>query len=357
MTASASAQLSEKRIKRLKATVMNPVQSLEIRLSALKRIYADRLNDRGQIERNFCVWDPIGRNGPILSTVNDQKLRSMAYGLVLNTSVYQDENQLRDDLRSGRCDLALMRGHQIHEFNRFTATLEAPGGVPSVRHMQILNQVLSSPKMAGRMIEGEYVIAGIAYLGESYLFQRHASNNRFDTFKNKVLGASKDQPALGLVARTLSNKVKVMETSDMAQAFLEDQSDGMFSSLVSYYALMQGKINGPVKLMNMSQSIDTLQIVARLERVPSEMSQLMREDMALKFRHYVKQVDKEKKNIPAQYWMPLSVKQVRQQSERLQSVRLALKKQGKYDPYMLKLLRKVRCKLNKHAQECVNPVE
>ena len=68
--------LAKKRIAKLESTVMNPNLPLEKRIRALRKLYAGDFKS-GKIERTFCVWDPLGRAGPISSTVNDQKLRSM----------------------------------------------------------------------------------------------------------------------------------------------------------------------------------------------------------------------------------------------------------------------------------------
>ena len=159
--ATSSDDLAGKRLDKLETTVMNPNLPLEKRIRALRKLYSDQFVN-GKIDRTFCIWDPLGKSGPIASAADDQKLRSLHYGMDLTIIAYQDEKKLVDELRSGDvCDAALISGGSALEFNRFSGTIESMGGLPERQHLQLLMQVLASPKMADRLTGDEYVFLGL----------------------------------------------------------------------------------------------------------------------------------------------------------------------------------------------------
>ena len=113
--ADTSGDLESRRNSKLEATVMNPNLPLEKRIRALKKLQVDEMVG-GRILRTFCVWDPLGKAGPISSTVDDQKLRSLHYGMDLTVITFQDEVELLDALRTDdRCDAALIRSTNLLE--------------------------------------------------------------------------------------------------------------------------------------------------------------------------------------------------------------------------------------------------
>ncbi len=344
-------ELSEKKLAKLNSTVMNMNLPLQNRVRALKKLHADQLVN-GKIERSFCVWDPLGRNGPIYATVDDQKLRSLHYGLALDIRAFTDEKELIDKLRSGECDAALVRGNQVYEFNKFTATLEAPGAVPSTQHLQILSQVIASPKTAKRMEQGDYVVAGVAYLGDSYIIRNGTTQGTFSGLSRQKLGVLDDDLTLVAMAKQLNGKAIAQPPVRAAESFVNRQVDAILAPAVIYHALISGQLDGPVRIMNMPQSLSTMQLIGRKEKFPTGLAQLLREDFLFKFDNYVNRVKAEVRNVPAENWQSLDKTEQKKRSKQLQQLRLAMRDQGTYDAKMLKLMRKVRCKIDASADEC-----
>lgn len=347
----AAPALSASKLTKLNSTVMNMNLPLQNRVRALKKLHADQLV-RGKIERSFCVWDPLGRNGPIYATVDDQKLRSLHYGLSLDIRAFTDEKALIAKLKSGECDTALVRGNQVYEFNKFTATLEAPGAVPSTQHLQILSQVIANPKTAKWMEQGDYVIAGVAYLGDSYVIRNGTSKGTFVGLSRQKLGVPDDDPALVAMAKQLNEKAIVQPPMRAAESFVNRQVDAILAPAVIYHALISGQLNGPIRIMNMPQSLSTMQLVARKDRFMPGLAQLLREDFLFKFDNYVNRVEAEVRNVPAENWQSVSVGEQQKRNKQLQQLRLAMRDEGIYDARMLKLMRKVRCKIDANADEC-----
>ena len=66
-----AAERDAKQQDKLQATVMSQNLPLEKRNRALKKLYAAQL-EKGKINRSFCVWDMLGKAGPVFAAVDDQ---------------------------------------------------------------------------------------------------------------------------------------------------------------------------------------------------------------------------------------------------------------------------------------------
>lgn len=349
-------ELTQKKLEKLQSTVMNSNLPLQKRIRALTKIHADQL-ENGKIRRSFCVWDPLGQNGPIYATVDDQKLRSLHYGLALDVRAYQDESRLLSDLKSGECQAALMRGNRTHEFNRFVATLDAPGAVPDVEHFRTLSQAMASPKMAQRMEQGDYVVAGIAYLGDSYFVRQSRSRAGFSELQQQRLATVDHEPALKAIVKAINPNSLVLSANEMAQRFVKGELDAILVPAVIYHAFIAGQLNTQVQIMNMPQSLSTIQLIARRDAFPTSLAQILREDFLFKFDFYVKRVKDEERNVLADYWQQIPNTEQKRRAKQLQQLRLTLRDEGLYDPTMLRIMRKVRCKLDPTNSECIDVVE
>lgn len=352
----AAKDLTQKQIDKLQSTVMNMNLPLQKRIRALKKLHWDQL-DGGKINRSFCVWDPLGRNGPIYATVDDQKLRSLHYGLALDIRAYQDEDKLVADLKSGTCDAALIRGNRAYQFNRFVATLDAPGALPTVEHFRIVSQVIASPKSAARMEQGDYVVAGVAYLGDSYFIRHSRASSGFAELAKQKLGVIADEPSLVEMANQLTPTAQALSATASAEKFVNNELDALLAPAVIYHALISGQLNGPVRIMNMPQSLSTMQLIGRRDKFPTGLAQMLREDFLFKFDNYVKRVEAEVRNVPSEYWQAIPESEQKRRAKQLQALRLKLRDNGMYDAGMLRMMRKIRCKLEPQGNECLNPVE
>ncbi|MCA6064980.1 putative solute-binding protein [Thalassolituus marinus] len=352
----AADDLSDRKKERRRATVMGQHLPLEKRIRALRQLYGDQL-EGGKIVRSFCVWDMLGKSGPVYATVEDQTLRSLHYGLQLTVVPYQTESELINDLKNGTCDAALMSGSRALEFNRFAGTVEALGAVPDTNHLQTLIQVMASPKMADRLEGNGYVVMGVASLGENYLFARSEDISGPGSLSGKTIAVPQHDQSLQTLGKQLKAVVSGGEQLGIVQQFVSGQSDSMLAPLVAFYAAGAGQAGEEVKILNYPLSQSTIQLIGRQERFPTELAQMLREDFLFKFPQYVKRLEKERTNIRASLWRDMAQLDQSAFEQRMQKLRLYMRDRGDYDASMLKLARKVRCKTDPQRTECVNPVE
>jgi hypothetical protein len=65
-------------------------------------------------------------------------------------------------------------------------------------------------------------------------------------------------------------------------------------------------------------------------------------------------IDKNEKDVPKKYWMILEPEHEKAYQEALRQTRIQLTKDGVYDVTMMKVLKKIRCKIDANAPECSN---
>lgn len=343
--------LDERQIKRLSSTIMNNNMTLEKRVEALKVLHADELVN-GKVERSFCVWDILGRSGPVYATVEDQRFRAFHYGLELTVKAYQNETALVEDLRSGVCDAALISGARAMDFNRFTGTIEALGGIPDDEHLHTVFQLLSSPKLNKRMIEGEYVVLGVTTLGENYLYSQTGKALSLSDLSGMTVGVPSYDQSLSRLAEAYQARVELGELLTEVGRFSEKKVEALVAPIIGYHFGGASKVEDGQGIVDAILSQSTIQLIGRYDRFPDGIAQLIREDFFLKYESYKKRLDSEKNNLPKQLWFEVSADEKAKLDNQLTEMRISLSEQGIYDSYMLKLLKRVRCHLNQERAEC-----
>ena len=349
--------LDSKRNAKLEATVMNPNLPLEKRIRALKKIQSDEMVD-GRILRTFCVWDPLGKAGPISSTVDDQKLRSLHYGMDLTVITFQDENELIEALRSDkRCDAALIRGAAAMEFNQFAGTIEAVGALPDRQHLQLLMQVMANPRMSPRLTNGKYTVLGVATIGGTYAFMGDRTKRRLADLKGKQIAYQDLDPAMAAVIREVGGQPVAGNMMANVQTYADGKVAGMISPAVAYLVMGSGQINNDIGILRTPVAQSTIQLIGRAEKFPDGLSQILREDFLFKFENYASRVDKEMSIVPESFWIDDTAADLKAIDDVYLKIRLKLRDEGYYDSAMLRLQRKIRCKFDPARSECANPQE
>jgi hypothetical protein len=352
-----SGDLESRRHSKLEATVMNPNLPLEKRIRALKKMQADEMVG-GRILRTFCVWDPLGKAGPISSTVDDQKLRSLHYGMDLTVITFQDEIELLDALRTDdRCDAALIRGSVAMEFNKFAGTIEAIGGMRQREQVHLLMQVLANPRMASRLTDDEYTVLGVATMGASYRFTSDRTKRSLADFKNQLLAVEAIDPSRSEFVSAIGAKPASGSMMSNVQSYADGKVKGMISPIIAYLVMGTGQISRDVGIFDTPVAQSTIQLIGHTEKFPPGLAQILREDFLFKFDNYARRVDNEMALIPGEFWMKDTKADVQKMDQLALDVRLKLREEGYYDPAMLRLQRKIRCKFEPARSECTNPKE
>lgn len=341
----------------LEAAVLNQNLPLEKRVKALKTLLSDEMTD-GRLPRTFCIWDPIGKAGPIATAAKDQVLRSLHYGMQLTIDVYQNEQEMVDAFVSKEaCGAILVRGATAQRFNRFLATTEAPGALPDRQHLQLLAQVLAKPEIAEHMTNTQYTALGLVTLGYSRLYADSADKASLSSLDGKSVSVANTDTGFIRLVDTLRGRTRTGDMPATVQTFTNDLTELMVAPDISYLAMANGRTGSETRGLSMPLGQSTLQLIGHTDRFPPGLAQILREDFLFKFNSYARVLDKELGNIPASFWINPSPDDLTTLSESAQKVRLSLRSEGYYDPVMLRLARKIRCRFSPGDSECTNPVE
>lgn len=342
----------------LRQQAMNPKLSQQQRITAIKQLHTDMLVD-GQIpRRKICVWDILGRNGPIYSAAKDQQARLLELGVMLDIDAYTSESVLAEDLKAGQCDAALFTGIRARTFNKFTGTIDAIGAIPSSQHMNLLMKVLVNAKNAARMEEGQYVVMGFAPMGAAYIFVNDKSISSLPKAAGKKVAVMDYEPIQAeMILQLGANPVPTSMVS-AGSKFNNGAVDVLPAPLVAYRVMElyrgMGESGG---IVDYPFSQLTLQLVGLRDKFPTEIAQLVREDFYKRFAEIEALVEKQTGDIDDNLWIPISRQEKTEYEQMMMEARIQLRERDYYHPDMLTLQRKVRCKFNPAHFECADPKE
>lgn len=342
--------------KKLRATAYDQSLSIPERVEAIRRLAG--YPDGEMIKRTICIWDIAGRSGPIYAAAQDQRSQIMQYGVEVEMIPYTSESVVAEDLKSGHCDAALMTGLRARLFHRYSGTIDSVGGVPDEEHMRVLLQAVNHPKNADNMVSGEYVILGIAPAGAAYVFVNDRSiSSLAKAAGKKVAVLDYDRTQAEMVSQIGATPI----SSDIVSApnkFNNGVVDVLAAPLVAYEVLELYKgmtPNGGIVRFPLAQI--TMQLVGRSDKFPNEIAQLVREAFLQNYDVIMSRLGEETGKVPARWWIDIPERDQQEYEIMMQQARLHLRDQGYYDPEMLALQRRVRCRFDGSRAECVNPVE
>lgn len=343
----------------MKKIVLSRKLSVDERLSAISRMTGMTELPKDQyIKRRICIWDLFGKSGPIYQAAMDQRKRALKFGVDLTMVPYTNEEVMSDELKTGKCDAALLSGMQARSFNKFTGTIGAIGALPSEKELRTLLQAINQPSQADKMESGDFVVLGVFPAGTAYIFVDDRSISSLAKAAGKKVAVLQDDK---MQARMVASIGATPVPSSFASAptkFNNGTVDILPAPLVAYrnMELYKGMTpNGGIVDVPLAQI--TMQLVGRKDKFPTAVAQLIRESVMEHYGEILDQVHKETAGVPKKWWIKVPKKDMREYETMMQSARMTLRDQGYYDGRMLTLERKVRCKYDPSRPECAQPVE
>ncbi len=328
-----------------------PVRS---RLKAISQMVGlDQMPAGSTLKRTICIWDIGGRNGPVFNAAMEQRALAVEYGINLDMVPYTNETVMVDEFKAGRCDAALMSGLRARQFNLYSGSVDAIGAVPSQKHMQTLLQVLSHPRQAGHMVQGDYVVMGIFPAGAAHIFVNDRSISSLAKAAGKrVAVLDYDETQAEMVAAIGATPV----TTDIVSApnkFNNGQIDILPAPLVAYELLELYKGMSPDGgVVDYPLTQLSMQLIGRLDKFPNEVAQLIREASYEAYPEVIKRIEQETRRVPDRWMIAIPDKDKREYEVMMQDARDALRAQKYYSADMLSLQRKIRCKFDPARSEC-----
>ncbi|MDF1781649.1 MAG: DUF6091 family protein [Alcanivoracaceae bacterium] len=308
-----------------------------------------------------CVFDPVGMSGMQFTMMQAWQRTALDEGGVRPAlTLYGSAQSALADFNAEACQ-AIWLPSELAEGLVPAATLEAFGGAPTLKHGNVLAQVLSTPTPIVERWNSndDHGLMGVVFSGPAYLIF------------NKPLNAD-SLPAL-LVGRRLAtvNKAQAYFASALGATpvpadadivgtkFNNGTVDAMFAtlSMMATLELDRGlQPDGVVLAVPMYQG--SYQLIAHKDAFTDEQWQ-----WSLQYFYSDVKPQMEKIAAQEQEWLASfnliypDVGDAPSRENLLQKIRLELREKGIYDAEILTLMRKVRCKLDQGRRECVTPVE
>lgn len=272
--------------------------------------------------------------------------------------VYTDERVLSEDFKAKKCDGAGMSNIRARQFNSFVGSLDAIGAILSYRQMSEAISALAQPQFEPLMTNQNYEVIGIVPVGAAYIM---VGDRRINTLAKaagrKVAVFDFDKSQARLVQRIGAQPVSVDFTS-VGGKFNNGEVDIMaapallFNPFELYRGMTapNGEAKGAIIRFPIMQVTGTLMM--HRNKFPTGLGQIIREVTAMQLAPAYQFIYETENEIPVKYWMDVPETDRQGYIKMMREARIAMTKEGHYDPRMMHLLKRVRCKFEPTHYEC-----
>ena len=310
---------------------------------------------KDMLERSFCVFDPVGANGPLFAITKEFQPVALNRGIKLDLRAYTDEKVAAEDFKAGQCDAVLLTGTRAREFNKFTGTLEAMGAVPGEQEMRLLFNTLSQPKARQFLIDGPYEVAGVFPGGAVYLHTRDRSVDSVEKLQGKRIATLDYDNASVRMVRHVGASVVGSNSANFAGKFNNGSVDLAYAPAVAYQPLELYKgVNSKGGVFKYALAYMNFQVIIHRDRFPDDAGQMVRDESIKRIDQAYGIIAEAEAGIPDEVWMHPPREDVAEYDKMLRQVRLSLLEDGVYDERAIKLMKAIRCRVDGARSECAS---
>lgn len=306
----------------------------------------------------FCIFDPVGTNGPAFSHAKDYLLEARKWGINAEIKAYTDERVAAEDLKAGQCDGVAITTLRTKQFNFFVGSLDSVGGVPDTKTMRSVLTTLADPKIAPLMSSGQFEVAGIIPLGAVFVMVRDRSINSIEKAAGKKVAVLEWDKSQARMVQKLGAQPVASDITNFAGKFNNGQVDIVAAPAVAFRPLeLYRGLGNTGAVYRFPLMMMTGSIIIRRDRFPPGIGQKLRSFVVSELDKAFEFVAHEEKAIDAKYWLDLTPADKVKYFDMMREARLSMTKDGDYDPRMMKLLKRARCQQNATAAECTQTDE
>jgi len=278
------------------------------------------------MERSFCVFDPVGANGPLFAIAKSFQPVVLQQGVKLSLHAYTDEKVAAEDFKAGQCDAVLLTGTRAREFNKFTGSLEAMGAVPGEQEMRLLYNTLSQPKARPFLIDGPYEVAGVFPGGAIYLLTRDRSIDKVEKLQGKRVATLDYDEASVRMVRHVGASVVGSNSANFAGKFNNGSVDLAYAPAVAYEPLELYKgVMPDGAVVRYALGYMNFQVIIHRDRFTEDAGQLVREESSKRINEAYDIIAQAEEGIPDQVWMNLPAEDIAEYDRMLRKVRFTFR--------------------------------
>lgn len=308
--------------------------------------------------QSFCVYDPTGAQGPGYAFAKDYALAARAWGINLSLKAYTDERVASEDFKAGQCDGVAITGLRGRQYNAYVGSIDSIGSVPSYRHLRTVLQVLASPQSEANMRQGPYEVVGVFPLGAAYVFVRDRNINSIEKAAGKKIAVLDFDKSQAKLVQQMGAQPVSSDITNFITKFNNGQVDIVAAPGIAFKPFEMYKGLGSTGAIYRFPLIQlTGHMIVRSQRFPAGFGQKSRAFVLTQLDRADATIKQAEEGVPEKYWLDLTAADQEKYSIMMREARIQLTKDGFYDPKMMSLLKKVRCKIEPAAGECTDSIE
>jgi hypothetical protein len=243
-----------------------------------------------------------------------------------------------------------MRGRQ---FNTFTGSLDAIGAILSPKVTQSVMTLLSNPKLASKMVNGDYEIGGVLPLGAAYLFTNDRSVNTVAKLAGKKFAVLDYDKAQAKMISKIGAQPVSSDITNFGSKFNNGQVDVVGAPALAFKPLELSKgLGSKGAVIKFPVLQVTADVVLKKDKFPAGYGEKSRQWIAGQLSHQMGLLAKQEADIPAKYWEDIPANDKIGYVKLMRDARIELTKEGIYDKSMMSLLKKARCQADPSSFEC-----
>jgi hypothetical protein len=307
-------------------------------------------------KKSICTWDPVGKNGPVMTFYSDLKPKAIAWGLDIEFIAYTDEKVAANDFKAGVCDGVLVTAILGRQFVPFAGTLDAIGGITTDEGLGKILATLANPKAGKLMVNGPYETVATFPVGTLFAFVNDRNIDTVAEFSGKKISVLNEDPQTLKLAEMAGASPVGTSLATFSGQFNNGNIDILFMPALAYntFELYNG-LGDKGGILDYRLFYGMLQTITKKAEWPADFGDKMRKYVVQRLSYINKMVKDAEDEIPAKYWIPTSDETKAELKKFSRDIRLALKEEGKMDPKALKLLWKIRCAGDPSQSECSTP--
>ncbi|MCC2639034.1 MAG: hypothetical protein K0Q68_2753 [Moraxellaceae bacterium] len=311
------------------------------------------------VQLRFCLFDPMGAQGDITQRARDLALEAQKWNLFVQIKSYTDERVATEDFKAGQCEGVAITTLRAKQFNRMVGSIDSPGNLPDYEHVKSLLKALSNPVLASLGINGRYQVVGVAPIGSIFVIVNDRRINSLEKAAGKKVVVLDWDPSMGKMISSIGAQPVPADLTTYAGKFNNGQADIIAAPAMAYQPMELykgiGKQGGIIRFP-LLQATGTV-LIRRdllLPRIPDLDLRLaqVREYGLLHIDSMINMLKKAEGDLPKHLWMDLTAEDKLKYSRMLREARIYMTREGVYEPTMMNIMKRVRCKHDPANEEC-----
>ena len=319
--------------------------------------------------QKVCVYDLLGASGDLFNMAKDYAVAMQKSGAAIELKGYTDERVATEDFRTGQCDAVIATAFRTRQFNAVAGSIDTLGATTIVRDGKIdmaasydvvrkLVQTYADPAAAKLMAEGPYEIGGITPLGAAYPVVNDRKINTVEALAGKRIASFDYDKAQAVMIQRIGAQPVSADITNFSTKFNNGSVDMIAAPSLAYKPLELHKgIGSNGAMVRFPIMILTYQVVFNRSKFPEGFGQASRNYWMTQFDRSLQLIRQADASVPPGTWMELSSENAYKYTLMLRESRIDIAQKGLYDMRGLKVIKKVRCKVNPVDPECTTKSE